>query len=305
MTSKRIFKFALRILVVVLIVVGAFYLIKSITDKKNSNNLIANCALQNNLQQKTEQSTDGLLEKVGDNRVAYAIINNCKTINGVLVEYYNYYVNLTGFENAPDDSMQQQILKDISNLSKKIDNTIELLNQAKNPQVASKTEEVAKRVRNTTLSYIKQTEMFFNLDNLLKQYVYKINYQTDCTGSVYEAQLEMAKDYCFVAFTNGIKGHYDDSGIELILTSGEDSSFSSVIKKFNNRQKNNVNGDKELKFATNYYHIDATELTKFYSYNDAGKNGQINTMVASDVADTKLMGTYLKILYEYICQGAY
>ena len=303
MTSKRIFKFALRILVVVLIVVGAFFLIKSITDKKNSNNLIANCALQNNLQQKTEQSTDGLLEKVGDNRVAYAIINNCKTINGVLVEYYNYYVNLTGFENTTDDLMQKQILQNISDLSKKMDNTIELLNQAKNPQVASKTEEVAKRVRNTTLSYIKQTEMFFNLDKLLKQYVYKINYQTDCTGNVYEAQLEMAKDYCFVAFTNGIKGHYDDSSIELILTSGEDSSFNSVIKKFNNRQTNNVNGDKELKFATNYHLLDAVELTKFYGYNDAGKTGQINTMVSDQ--KTQLMGQYFKILYEYICQSAY
>ncbi len=149
--------------------------------------------------------------------------------------------------------------------------------------------------------FAEQIKCMFELDELLKNYVYEVNYGMTSTGIVREAQLEMMKDYSKAIFYDSIYGdELDNDSAKSNLTSNEETSFTKAYTKFKNKQELNINGDKETNFAWFYMKIDKQKLNSFYILNRAEKENYKNNIL-DDVTEK----TYFSALYNYLLEANY
>ena len=296
MATKNIVKFLLRLVVAAAIIVGAVFLVSALTSKRDSE-VILKASIKNEISVKYKSAYEGLLAKTETNTVKYIMISSCNKINDVLVEYYDYYLNMTSFEHKQNDSKRDQIVKKIEKLSTKIDDTsqsVKLLNTSGLGQ-----NEYNLRWINATNNLVDQTKLMFEIDDLLQEYVYETNYQLTSTGIVNEAQLEMMKDYAKVAFDRNIANNVTEQESPTILVANEETSFAKVINKFFNRQKKNTNGSVETNFASEYMNIDLSLLTPFYAFNESEKQAYIASI--EDVTERNLVDR----VFQYMAQSSF
>lgn len=307
MAVKRIVKFVLRLLVVVLLLVGVYFGIKYINDKNNSATDIIVASANKKITQNVAESYDGLLGKVQTNTPQYVRVKNCNDINDFLIEYYNYYASLSCFENgSKDNSARKSVMSTIDKLSSQIETTKYNLNLAKADGLLPL--ELQRRVESTANAYFEQTKTFLKLADQLKDYVYKVNYNTQNSGIVYEAQLQMVKDYAQTVFDLAIYGHYaDDSSQQSynLLVNAEQSNFSKVMQKFNARASKNTNGNIEVSFADYYMDISSSVLTEFYSKATNSDKANYISSLAGESAEAITVHRYLLATYDYIMQTAF
>ena len=217
-------------------------------------------------------------------------------INSVLVEYFDYYTNISQFENKHNDSKKAEIVKSINDVNKIVDQTIEymrLVNSATNDEIKNQ------RVVITAKHYTEQIKAMIELDELLKSYVYEVNYDLVSTGIVKEAQLEMMKDYSKAVFYDSIYQKIETTDSISVLTSNQETSFTRTYTKFKNKQALNVNGDRETHFAWFYMYMDKAELNEFYKLDKDQKQTYKNTR------DTETKRMYFDSLYNYLMENSF
>lgn len=303
MASKNIIKFVLKMLVAGLILAGIIYAIIKFTSPKTSQNDILNSSNNFNISQKYTQSygEDFVTYANGSTNANKIRILYTNRINNFLLEHYDYYLGLTLFQNQEQNADKEQIKNLMKSLSEQIDSTIEMARLTKVDGLQN--EERQRRLSNYATEYFKQTKIFFELNERLKSYVYKVNYNSNSTGIVYEVQLEMVKDYCKAAFEKEIFNKYNQTSSVDMITSGTESSFSSVLNKFNERQIDNKNSDIEAKFVERYMDIDKETLKTFYESMEDGIRTEKQSYINS-ITDTTLKDN-LTYLFDYIKQVKY
>lgn len=303
MASKNIIKFVLKMVVAGLIIAGIVYAIIKITSPKTSQNDIINTSNNFDIAQKYSQS-------FGEEYVSYANgttpanksrIVFANKINNFLLKHYDYYLNLTLFENQEQNADKEQIQKLIKSLSNQIDSTLESATLTKVEGLQN--DERQRRLSNYANEYFKQTKIFFELNERLKEYVYKVNYNSNSTGIVYEVQLEMVRDYSEVAFNKDIFNKYNTESAVDIITSNSESSFSKVLDKFNARQIDNKNSDKEAKFVERYMDINKQTLKAFFESMEEGARTEKQDYINSITDET--VKNNLTYLFDYIKQSGY
>lgn len=304
MAIKRIIKFLLQMAVAAGLVVGAYFGIKAIIDAKNGNNYIAQASQSQQVEAKVTYARDARVNISGTDKSLYEIttsyvlrykITGLNRMNQVLLDYYNHYISLTGFENASNGGKRNQILSKIDELIKQADKTKYYLDLIK---TANSNELRENRVKFTTEEYVKQTEILIQLDELLKDYVFEVNYKTDNSGIVFEAQLEMIKDYSKAVFYKEVKNHLNEASSLLVNTNSSD--WAKVVDKFIYRQKVNINSDTEAHFAWQYMKIDKEKLNEFYVLNHADKANYYNEFNINN-SNWK----YFQNLYAYLTANSY
>ena len=198
MAGKRIFKFLLRIAVVIAILLGIYFGISAINSNKNANVKIIEASQSAKITTKIGVAYNELVEIAENNSPQKFMVMRCNDITTALMEYYNHYLNLTCFENTSNSGNRDTIISKINTLSKWIDETDQRLDNTK--KITGNNTEKNKRFIKTLESYFEQTKVLIELDELLKNYVYTVNYGVVSTGIPFEAQLEMIKDYSKVVF---------------------------------------------------------------------------------------------------------
>lgn len=302
MAIKRIIKFILRLAVAAGIVVGAYFGIIAIFGGKYKVNMIANVARETKISTEAKSSTKTAdvsqdLQYSTNNYVLKIKISAMDDINDVLVEYFNYYINLSCFENHANEGKRAEIVKKIKEVDQIIDKTSEYMTLVVSANSGIKEQ----RVLLTAKQYAEQIKAMFELDELLKEYVYEVNYNMTSTGIVREAQLEMMKDYSKAIFYDSIYGEeLEKTSAKSNLTLNEETSFTKTYTKFMNKQELNINGDKETTFAWFYMNIDKTKLNEFYVLNDTDKQFYKNNSLSED---TDKM--YFNSLYNYLLEANY
>lgn len=310
MASKNIMKFILKMVVAGLILAGIIYAIVKLTSPKTSQNEIINTSNNYNISEKYAQS-------FGDDFVIYANdapspnrkirLSNANKINYFLLEHYDYYLSLTLFENTEQNADKEQIQNLIKSLSEQTDKTLETARLTKVQNLDNA--ERQRRLSNYADDYFKQTKIFFELNERLKNYVYKVNYNKTSTGIVYESQLEMVRDYCKAVFDNEIFDKYNDESAVDMITSGSDSSFSKVVYKFNNKSVDNKNSDIETKFVERYMTINKQTLKEFYCAmqegSRTGKQDYINSITGENPTEVTTIKESLQALFDYMIQTEY
>ena len=294
MAAKRIVKFIIKMIVTAGIVVGAYFGISALVNKPNTNNIInasTNVSLVTKLQ---ESHTD----VVSDNVNLQPKIDVLDKINIAMLDYYDYYISLTPFKKYNSDISEGAIINKIDELSKQVELTTRY-----NTSINSSTNNALKqeKVLLTAKEYAKQTKLLFELNDLLKRYIYQGCYNLTSTGIVYEAQLEMIKDYSRAVFNFAIEDKINYNIPENILKEGNiehtSASFIDVMYKFNDRQTLAVNGNVEVSFVQYYDKMDKTELNSFYLLNNTQKEEKVSHGI-DDI--TKKM--YFDSLLQYLKQ---
>ena len=290
MAAKRILKFFLKLIVAAGIVVGAYFGISAIINSKSEANKIANTSSSLNIVSKVQNSGQSIAGKLDYNtNVKLTKIND---INSVLVDYYNHYVSLTGFENYPDNSLKSNIISKMNELDTKIattKNSLLLIDSSNSDTIK------AQRVIMSANHYISQTQTFFELNDMLREYVYKVNYNVKISGIAYEAQLEMMKDYCKAMFDEYIVKTISKTNElpNLLIDESYQTNFSKVLKKYFNKQQFAVNGDIEVHLSWYYLNINKAKLSAFYVLNNFEKDSYKNSL---DETEKK----YFDNLYAYL-----
>ena len=294
MAVKRIIKFILRLAVAAGIVVGAYFGITAIFGGNHKVNMIANVARETKISTEVKSSANGLFSYATANhlRVKISVMDD---INDVLVEYFDYYINLSSFENYPNETKRSEISNKIKDVVSKAKSTSDYLSLVESANESIKEQ----RILITAKQYAEQIKSMFELDELLKDYVYQVNYGMENTGIVREAQLEMMKDYSKAIFYDSVYGEeLEKNSSKSNLTNGETTSFTSTYNKFTEKQTLNVNGDKETNFAWFYMNIDKTRLKQFYVLDKAGKENYKTNSVSGE-QEMK----YFNSLYNYLSQN--
>ena len=303
MASKNILKFVLKMVVAGLILAAVIYGIIKVTSPKTSQNDLLNKSDNLEITEKYSQSYGSEFESYAQSstpadrlRIVYA-----NKISNFLLEHYDYYLKLTLFENNSVNADKEQILNLMKSLSSQIDSTIEMAELTKVDGLAN--DERLRRVTNYANEYFKQIKIFLELNEKLKEYVYKVNYGTNSTGIVYEVQLEMVRDYCKAAFESDIYGKFKRETAVDIICLGSESSLSKVLQKFADRQSDNKNSDKEAKFTELYMDISKETLKEFYEKVEEGTRTEKQNYINS-ITDTTVKNN-LRYLFEYMTQNQY
>ena len=303
MTAKRIFGFVLRIAVIVGIILGLYFGISAIVDSKRTTQ-ISEVSANAGIQQKSATLNAGIENEIDTNSnmtlSRKSLARRCVEINKFLVEYFDYYVRLSSFENASNVSKKEDIIEKINKLKKQIDESQTRLNNLKNCTIS---EERERRFVITLEVFFEETKNLFEIDSLLKDYVYTVNYKTDNTGIVYEAQLEMVKDYCKAVFDEAIYGKHNSSELNNILTNiSEKTSFSVVLQKFNTRSQINSNSDVEVYFSQDYMKADKDALKTMFLYETDNQKQEYITSITSAVnsEENRTLQRYLLEVYRYM-----
>ena len=131
MAAKRIFKFVLRIAVVVGIIAGIYFGISAINNNKNANLKILEASQTANITTKINQSYDDLVEIAENNSLQKYMVMRCNDITTAMMQYYNHYLNLTCFENSGVNGDKSSIINKIFALSNAIDETANRLENTK------------------------------------------------------------------------------------------------------------------------------------------------------------------------------
>ena len=309
MAATRIFKFLLKLAIAAAIVVGAVFGVKALLDSKTKNTVIANTSISTNVSSKALALVDSFdSSKMLDSDADKTRISSLKYINKALVNYYNYYVSLSMFEKQNDDAARNKIVSKIKEWGNKIDDvtysfqfidSITTQDIANNPSLK---EIKNQRIKHSTELFIQATQILFDLDEMLQSYVYKNNYCAEVTGIVYEAQLEMIKDYSKTAFNVDIANKIGSGDNPTIITNVDtdmtETNFSSVMRKFINRQSYNGNGREEVHFSQFYMVIDKTKLNEFYKLNNGEKYSYINGL-------NETYTKYFRSLYDYLNKSSF
>ncbi len=296
MAAKRIFKFILKMLVAAGIVVGAYFGISALVNKGGNPNSIIDASNKAEITTKMALSHKDLESSQVNLQTKIDVLDK---INVVLTDYYNYYLTLTPYKNYQQNKVTDGVVIDkINELKNQIEVTTRYMAMTINVSDNASLKE--QRVLLTAKEYEKQTKLLFEVDELLKQYVYESNYNLNGTGIVYEVQLEMIKDYSKAIFNFAIKDNIDYSIPDDVLREGDNNhtttSFIDVVYKFTNRQTLAVNGNVEVSFVQFYGEIDKMELNSFYLLNQSEKQ----TLVNSILDETKKM--YFDSLLQYLKQ---
>lgn len=265
---KNIIKFILRMAVTAGIVVGIVALIMHFTNKPSDSLTVANTSASFNISKKLNDSHEGLMDIVTtnntndfENKVNGVVYQALVNTSVLLQDYYNYYINLTCFENSADANLKSTLLNSINSLNQKADASIKYLAQVKS---ANNYVEKNARLVNMYNALCNQTEILFETCSLLKQYVYKVNYQTEVCTIKTEAVLEMAKDSARVVFDVELKNNvYGQKATPLVVDTTL-SGFNNVLNKACNMQPA-TNSIQEINFVYNYNKIDKTFIKKFFA----------------------------------------
>ena len=298
MALKRIIKFVLQMAFVAAVLVGGYFLIKSWTQKNTDSELIAATTISRNFTSEVNASKDGIWENSTGSLKSR--MNALNKINSVLLRYYDYYVKLSLFENEKSASTRNQVLSKFNEMMEMVADTKEYVKLF----ATSNSEVLPQRVRLAAGAYVEQTKTFFELVELLKNHVYTANYGLQSTGVVYEAQLEMMKDYCKTAFTQGIYGKLDNVNSSDILTVDEETSFVRTLNKFNTKYSSdnikNVNSTVEIMFSKFYMSLEKDKLNTYYNY--ISKNDKSNYVSAIEDQTQRLGFGYLQ---QYLLQAGF
>ena len=292
---KNIIKFILRMAVVAGIVVGIVFAINHFTGRKDAL-LVSNKSVDSNIVERYVESATDVESYIESNTAKRKRIDALNKINTVLIEYYNHYLTNSIFENSKDEGFAKSIVKEIEILETKIDDTKYYMNLAKSNGISQTERDL--RVNNVINFYLAQTEQLFKINDMLKNYVYKVNYKFTSPKSVYEVQLEMIKDYSKYVFDNEINGKINADNLGDTLSSPQQNGFLKVYDKFMNRQKFSVNGDKETKLFDRYSSITNEYLTEFYNH-VFDQQGYIESV------EDMSMKNNLDALYNYIMQSSF
>ena len=311
MAAKRIFKFLLKLAIAAGIVVGGFFGVKALIDSKNKHNLISSTSISLNVSDKVLNSATNLQNK-SENYNTRVKIGVLSSINKVLVDYYNYYVSLSVFEEKPNDVERYKIVSKIQQLAQKADETKDSLRFIDSSANSTLKEQ---RIVFSANLYVEQTTLMFELDELLQKYVYEVNYAIDMdavaemaeiegleeyymesTGIAYEAKLEMMKDYCKAVFNAHIVGKIDkpDELSGVLVNKDKETNFAKVLDKYFDRQSFDVNGDEEVHFSQFYMNMGKTQLNNFYKADDEGKSVFENSFSGETAKK------YFNSLYKYL-----
>lgn len=293
MATKRILKFALKMAIAGLILAGIIFVIVRATTPKKEKYEIVNASNSYEITTKYSQTYDNMLQYAPSATLKYVRIMYTNRINAVLLENYNYYINLTLFENYSNSSLKAQIKTQLKKLAGQIDKTLEMARLTKVEGLQN--DERQRRLTNYVADYFEQTKTFIELNDMLKDYVYKVSYGSVTTGNVYETQLEMIRNYAKVAFNHDIYGKYESVGNDTILSDTSSTSFQKVLQKYNDRQTQNTNGDKEVKFTETYMNLSDDVLYEFYSQT-TNKQEYVNSMEKGTTKNN------LIYLFDYISQ---
>ena len=294
MATKRILKFVLKMAIAGLILAGIVFGIVKVTSPKKEKFEIINTSNNCAITTQYSDSYDGMLQYAPSATLKYTRIVYTNKINDVLLESYKYYISLSMFENYPNNSLKAEIKNQIKKLSNQISKTIEMAKLVKAEGLQN--DEVQRRLTNYVADYFEQTKIFIELNDMLKDYVYEVNYGRVTTGNVYETQLEMIRDFSKTVFNKEIYEKYESQGNDTILLDTSNTSFGKVIQKFNERQANNTNGDKEVKFAERYMDLGDEVLYEFYSHTIDKQE------YANNVQDS-VTKSNLNYLFDYIAQA--
>ena len=296
MATKRIFKFVLRIAVVVGIIAGIYFGISAINNNKNANLKILEASQTANITTKINQSYGDLVEIAENNSSQKYMVMRCNDITTAMMQYYNHYLNLTCFENSGANGDKSAILLKITALSNAIDETAVRLANTK--KITNNEVERKSRFVKTLQSYFEQTKILFEVNELLKDYVYKVNYGVTSTGILFEAQLEMVKDYSKAVFNNVIYGKETATTTNVMLTDDADETgLIKVLRKFLNRSGVAQNNKTDVYFAQDYMTIDKQSLTLFYERTSSTEK---RNYYNSKIGENATLGNNLKKVYNYI-----
>lgn len=267
MAVKRIVKFVLKMVVAAAVVVGGYFLIKHFTSKSESATDIINKSQTQEIAVNYQNSYDGLINSATANTPQRTRIYQTNNINKLLLEYYNHYMTLTGFQSKNSDATKNEIIKQMENLLEQTKITKSHLDTLKStPDSANYEAEKNERLRVVANDYFEQTKMFFELNDTLKNYVIQTNYGSENLFTVYEMQLEIVKEYAKYVFEQEIYGKYNESSGGALITSTNSTSFSSVLEKFNQRQVANRNSREETRLFLRYSVIEKADLYNYFSH---------------------------------------
>ena len=115
MALKRIIKFVLRLVVAAGIVVGAYFGITALFGGKNKANTIVNVARETKISTEAKASANNLYNQSSDYnlKIKITVMND---INNVLIEYFDYYVNISCYENHPNEAKRSEVENKIRGL---------------------------------------------------------------------------------------------------------------------------------------------------------------------------------------------
>lgn len=256
---NRVVKFIIKMVVTACIVVGAIFGISVLVTPKYDKDKIVNAEKSYNLVEKFEKSfsgytegektVHGIVDMMPDSPSQYFANTKTETlpaskkVNDVFIVYYQYYLSNSNFLKAENKSLQSKILREMNDLNKQVDVTIEKLNYIDNfakrnnysSSAYSNSDEFFKALDKWLASYQKQTELVIQVVEDLRLYVCESNYATSVDDYKYigEVKLEICKDYAKTVYVDALKGKIKSQAtLSPILTDTSFSSFRAVYIKF-------------------------------------------------------------------------
>lgn len=288
---KNLVKRLFLIILIAGVIAGGYVLVANlINNEQKSTTKIVEASQDYDFNEKYKKSYEGLQMYAGS-LSASSEIKYVNDMNDFLLEYYNHYLTLTQFVNKSNSTKVNQILAQLKTLSEKVALTTENLRITGAPEIATNLQERERRFNRTKSLYFEQTNTFFGLTGLLKEYVFETNYESQKTGVTLEVQMEIVRDYAKLTFESEIYKKTEESSEEMCV------DFSRLLLKFNNRQTAGKNGDKETKVVLTYLNITRSILKEFYTH-VSDRLEYINNV--SDVSQR----LSLSFLYDYITQEA-
>ena len=255
---KNIIKFILKMVVTVCLVVGVIYVAMWLTRKDKNQTQIIDASYKYNIEQKIPDSFANLSTIVFENnqktfsgqKPSQNVVDSTIKVNLLLKEYYSHYIPLTSYENQADQNTKQAIIKKLELLNEKIGNTTVALNNV-NSWAGTDYSQKNIRIVNMFNDLCEQTGVLFDVCDLLKDYVYKVNYQTEICTNKAEATLETAKNYAKIVFDAELNGNIYLTKTTANISDATELGFNRVMTK-----ALNMSGEKgtaiEYNFVINF-----------------------------------------------------
>src|SRR5574344_375736 len=287
-TMKNSIKFFLKLIITAVIIAGIIFGGVWLFSPKSDSLAIVKASNNAELIEKYKESYSQL-EKYsysstysGEGKVNTDVVIASEKISDVLTSYYSYYLTLSPFENNFQKAKKNEIIEKINKLKVAIDETTNCKTIAlKSTENGSY--EYNARVLNWANYYTEQMKIFFELNGLLKDYIYLSNYNSSFTGIGHEVKLQMMEDYSKVAFDEGIYGKLTSVYTPKIIATNasEKTLFTTVYTKFVSYQdsKEDANNGTEMTFINSYKIINSAELLEYYKLvSDSEKREYVNTL---------------------------
>jgi hypothetical protein len=324
---KRTIKFILKLAVATIILLVVVFGICKLTEQNTNNLQIVEMSQKSEISQNLTNSYYGIYGISTNNENYYResdlansdVILGLVKVSNVLETYYDYYITLTVFENNPNAELKNSLISKIQELQQNIKETSRLYTNVKSQIATDNYEQINIRITRMFDAFCTQTTTLFEVCDLLKDYVYEVNYGTENCSHTYEAVLEIMKDYSKVAFDSDINKNIQGSSLS-ILNESEANSFSSVYTKFIAMTGVDSNSNEEAFITRNYMSMKAEYKTKYYQSKSANKDKYIESVENFTEAangeesetDTKIREQegvnrqfFMKELNIFLCQDSY